>query len=793
MAADELAKRGWHLTSEGQEQCIDNGNKSADAIAKNALNLDLRDIGDKWLPTGFSSGKAKVDYVVGPAVLQVLKLRNLSAPKDNEESQAAPRMWKITLSDGHANMVAVCLEPLKNINVLTPPGTKLLIEGTVDVESSYLLLTNKNARLLGGRVPSLVESWELKRKLAQQSRLGIQSEGSPPPFVPFGNKIASVEVPRRDNFKSLAATKQTKEEDDSEFQQLRQATITEALMVKAKTFGGGQKQFINDRDLAHIVDMGFSPDQASYALRHCGGNVNEAVASLLGGRDGYGGSWRGGGGGGRGGMGGGRVGGGGGPGLGPGLGPGPRDRGDYQRQEDDDSRRGGRGGGRGGGRRGRGVDRNGEEDESLSSRPSGPATLFDFLETKIPSKSETLQTSNNNQRLSSSSGSYQKSSSSSNLNANQRLHTTGGGGGYPSQGPSVSNSVSHHHPSPSQSNSNSSNRSGGSSYRDSPGSSRSSDSNHYNHSSDSGYRSSDYGGGGRDFRGGGGHHGDDFNPGRRLQNLPPRLANKMNREGGPAQGGGMRGGQDYGHENRTGYSGGENHPSAGPQQNNNRHVLREQYPDNKGGNYAGGHSEAPQGFILAKPPDHAGHYPTMQDGGGPRPHSNQQQLRQQGPRRPDGPPRSMWRRGQTVLAKYWEDDQLYRAVVEAVAENGATAVVTFFDYGNQEEVMCSDIHPFPPIQNWNNSYPPPPPQGVPLMSSPPAFFPGYGPPGPNMVAPPPFPGHQEGFGPGPIPNMEFRRGGTGPAHRRPPEYQLQPDRRRPTQNFYSPPGRKKEG
>lgn len=44
------------------------------------------------------------------------------------------------------------------------------------------------------------------------------------------------------------------------------------------------------------------------------------------------------------------------------------------------------GGGRGGGsgaRRGRDQD---DDDDSLSSRPSGPATLFDFLETKIPTK-----------------------------------------------------------------------------------------------------------------------------------------------------------------------------------------------------------------------------------------------------------------------------------------------------------------------------------------------------------------------------------------------------------------------
>jgi hypothetical protein len=46
---------------------------------------------------------------------------------------------------------------------LTPPGTKLPLEGTVDAESTYLLLTNKNARVLGGKVSSLVETWEFKR------------------------------------------------------------------------------------------------------------------------------------------------------------------------------------------------------------------------------------------------------------------------------------------------------------------------------------------------------------------------------------------------------------------------------------------------------------------------------------------------------------------------------------------------------------------------------------------------------------------------------------------------------
>lgn len=51
----------------------------------------------------------------GPAVLQVLKLRNISAPKDNEESQTAPKLWKMTLTDGQSSCLAIALEPIKNM------------------------------------------------------------------------------------------------------------------------------------------------------------------------------------------------------------------------------------------------------------------------------------------------------------------------------------------------------------------------------------------------------------------------------------------------------------------------------------------------------------------------------------------------------------------------------------------------------------------------------------------------------------------------------------------------------
>lgn len=48
-------------------------------------------------------------------MLQLQKIRNISAPKDNEESQAAPRLMKLVLTDGHTTCSAVESEMLKDI------------------------------------------------------------------------------------------------------------------------------------------------------------------------------------------------------------------------------------------------------------------------------------------------------------------------------------------------------------------------------------------------------------------------------------------------------------------------------------------------------------------------------------------------------------------------------------------------------------------------------------------------------------------------------------------------------
>lgn len=246
------------------------------------------------------------------------------------------------------------------------------------------------------------------------------------------------------------------------------------------------------------------------------------------------------------------------------------------------------------------------------------------------------QQGSNNQRPSSSSGSNMRNFSSQ--QSNHRPQTASDNDSFSSRGVSHFNSGPPH--SRSQPNSASSYRGGGSNPRDGIGPSRSSDSNF--HSQDSGYKSSsDHGGGGRDSRGGGGggQHNDDFSHNRRQQNLPPRLANKLGRDGNPPAQGSSRPAsgryQENSYDSRTQHNGGEmDHPGAN--QINRGRPLREQNSDSRAGsNYAGGYNGQQQSNPQKKQPDYQGNSQRMQGGGGQKPRFEQQrQLQQQG-RRPD--------------------------------------------------------------------------------------------------------------------------------------------------------------
>lgn len=222
----------WNLCPEGLNIVTQNGAvKDSKTILKNALDSDLKTIGKPALANELSKSR------IGKIVLQIQKIRNISAPKAKEESQAAPRMLKLTLTDGESYIQAIEMSAINSISrEKTAPGTKVLINGAAAL-SGYLLINPQNFTVLGGQVEHLFEKWLLAKSI-QQNHQYVSNEGAPP-WVAFGCKIISGNQDK--SFKSLEKNKDSN--NDSEFEQQRKDAIAEASTgAVRKTFGGRVKQ-----------------------------------------------------------------------------------------------------------------------------------------------------------------------------------------------------------------------------------------------------------------------------------------------------------------------------------------------------------------------------------------------------------------------------------------------------------------------------------------------------------------------------------------------------------------------
>lgn len=111
-----------------------------------------------------------VNFCVLQVVLQILKLKNVSASKAKPNSQTAPRLLKLSLTDGHTNCQAIEMRQIPALNLdNTVPGTKILIDGA-QVLSGTILLDLKCCKILGGNVPALAERWELSKLMISHHR-----------------------------------------------------------------------------------------------------------------------------------------------------------------------------------------------------------------------------------------------------------------------------------------------------------------------------------------------------------------------------------------------------------------------------------------------------------------------------------------------------------------------------------------------------------------------------------------------------------------------------------------------
>lgn len=225
--------------------------------------------------------------IAGRVVLQIQKMRNISAPKANEESGAAPRFLQLELSDGVNPIPALELERIPNLNLNVPPGTKLYFKSDkLQMMQGFLVLKASEVQVLGGKVENMVEKWEVARQLLKYARSSrrLSGTGAPPPWIAFEKRMDAYKdtLSLDRNFKSLqaASDKDKNSKENDEFNASRSQAIAEATKCgKKKVFGGGQQNML-DHNVKKILEKGFSEEDATYALKATHNNLERALFSL---------------------------------------------------------------------------------------------------------------------------------------------------------------------------------------------------------------------------------------------------------------------------------------------------------------------------------------------------------------------------------------------------------------------------------------------------------------------------------------------------------------------------------
>lgn len=309
----------------------------------------MRDFGGGALPTKKDESSG---VIPGRIVLQVQRVRNIAAPKSNEESKAAPRLLQVELSDGQTVLQALELEPVPALNLNVAPGTKIYFHAEkLQLLQGFLLLRSNELKILGGRVDALYEKWDFARTMLKYARSGRPLTGSsaPPPWVTFGK---SIDADADRNFKSLASAadkdkdKPSKENDD--FNNMRSEAIAVASKAAVKKVFGGGGQNIVDHNIKKILEKGYSKEEAKAALQATRNNLERALFNL-------------------------------------------KRRKDAADSSNETQFRGGRGDG---GRNGRESKRGASlKDEAEAAKPAANATLFDFLTTKLRTDQATVDIS----------------------------------------------------------------------------------------------------------------------------------------------------------------------------------------------------------------------------------------------------------------------------------------------------------------------------------------------------------------------------------------------------------------
>jgi len=242
----DLQSAGWYLSQEGIDLCCQGlTSPSLKDVIKKAVDLDFKQVGRPCLPDDINRGR--LESLESNLVLMVTKIRNVAAPKVKEESGAAPRMLKISLTDGTTSCHAVEMTEIKSVSLKTPPGTKIRLKGgQLEVANGFVKISEKNLEVIGGEVEALVERWKVNQSLAEFTRSGMTGDGGqgPPKWLPFGQKN---KMPKQDpnnkNFKSIVAKPSEAGGEDGEFERARQEAEIDQIVAEADLNNDGEIDF----------------------------------------------------------------------------------------------------------------------------------------------------------------------------------------------------------------------------------------------------------------------------------------------------------------------------------------------------------------------------------------------------------------------------------------------------------------------------------------------------------------------------------------------------------------------
>ncbi|XP_077105077.1 recQ-mediated genome instability protein 1 isoform X1 [Ranitomeya variabilis] len=213
----------WHIKVPDPwlEACIgwiqeENGGSSLSQAVINKqvfeqwLLTDLRDLEQQVLPAGvLDSLKSElsgfyaiqIDSLVDvsqPAYSQLQKLRGRENANDQvtATTQATQHSWEskpsrmlmLQLTDGVQNLQGMEYQTVQVLHAGLPPGTKILLQGTISCRLGVLLLKSENVKVLGGEVEALVAEYAQDKVL---SRLIGMEEDAVPQRTPVQNQVTS--------------------------------------------------------------------------------------------------------------------------------------------------------------------------------------------------------------------------------------------------------------------------------------------------------------------------------------------------------------------------------------------------------------------------------------------------------------------------------------------------------------------------------------------------------------------------------------------------------------------------